>query len=399
MLGLEFNSGRLSPLMLESGVSARAPALASLNTVETLIDRTRGLLTWEHRDPQADVLVVSNMWPDDERPVYGIFIKRQVDSLIAAGVRCDVLYVRGYRSPLAYLLGALWFLLGSVHIRRRYKLVHAHAGETGLLARCALGTPVLVSYCGDDLLGDPAAEGGLTLQSRVRAWVIRNHSRTMSATVTKSAEMGRALPGGVREANTVLPNGVDVGTFRPRDRTEAREQLGWEPDELVALFGATRPWIPRKRLWLAEAACELASERLSRPILLEVVANVPPERMPLLMNASDCLLMTSSIEGSPNTVKEAMMCDLPVIATPAGDIGLLLRGVTPSWLCEPDAEELAGALVECLTDRTRSDGHEAAGWIASELIAERLIGLYRDLAPIELAPVRAAPAPDPALST
>src|SRR4051812_12798172 len=93
------------------------------------------LLTWERRDPASDVLVVTNLWPDAELPVYGIFIKRQVESLVAAGVRCDVLYIRGYRSPLAYLLGAGWFAFHSVALRRRYKLIHAHAGETGVVAR------------------------------------------------------------------------------------------------------------------------------------------------------------------------------------------------------------------------------------------------------------------------
>jgi teichuronic acid biosynthesis glycosyltransferase TuaC len=369
-----------------------------LSNVRRLIERVGGLPTWEHRDPAADVLVVTNMWPDAERPVYGIFIKRQVDSLIEAGVRCDVLYVRGYRSPLAYPWGAAWFLFNSVRIRRRYRLIHAHAGETALVVRCAVGTPVLVSYCGDDLLGDPAAEGGFTLQSRIRAWVIRNHSRLLTATITKSAEMERALPPRVREANTVLPNGVDVSAFHPMDRRAAREQVGWADDELVALFGATRPWIPRKRLWLAQAACELAAQRLGRQVRIEVVADVPPDRMPALMNACDCLLMTSSIEGSPNVVKEAIMCNLPVVATPAGDVGLLLDGVEPSWVCEPDPEPLADALVDCLSRRARSDGHESARWLAADLIAERLIGVYRGLAPIDLGPAAVAPAPDPALS-
>src|SRR3954453_13710230 len=115
------------------------------------LERSRGLLTWERREPGSDVLVVTNMWPDAELPVYGIFIKRQVESLIAAGVRCDVLYVRGYRSPLAFVAGGLWFAVRSLAMRKRYKLIHAHAGETGLVARCETGTPLLTSYCGDDV--------------------------------------------------------------------------------------------------------------------------------------------------------------------------------------------------------------------------------------------------------
>lgn len=364
------------------------------------LERFRSPVTWERHEPDSDVLVVTNMWPDAQRPVYGIFIKRQVDSLIAAGVCCDVLYVRGYRTPLAYAWAAAWFGLRSLTLRRRYRLMHAHAGETALVARFALGSRMVVSYCGDDLLGDPSAEGGMTLASRIRAWVIRNHSRLFAATVTKSAEMGAVLPGGVRQVNTVVPNGVDVSAFHPRPRADARAELGWDSGAHIALFGATRPWIPRKRLWLAEAACERASRELGDEVRLEVVADVPPERMPLLMNAADCLLLTSSIEGSPNTVKEALLTGLPVIATPAGDVELLLSGVTPSWLCAPDETELGDAVVECLRRAQRSDGVMTAAWLRDDLIAARLIELYRALAPIELATPGAQSAHDePVLST
>jgi glycosyltransferase involved in cell wall biosynthesis len=339
------------------------------------------LLTWERRRPESDVLIVTNMWPDTERPVYGIFVKRQVDSLITAGVECDVLYVRGHRTPLAYLWGMLWFALSSVRLRARYRVIHAHAGETAIVARFHLGLPVLISYCGDDLLGNPAEGGGLTLQSRARAFLIRHHSRLMSATITKSAEMERALPPSVQERNVVLPHGVDRNTFHTIPREQARRELGWGQDELVVLFAATRPWITRKRQGLASDACNVAAGELGREVRLEVVATRPPEQMPLLMSAADCLLMTSSIEGSPNAVKEALACGLPVVATPAGDIELLLDGVSSSYVCDSDPREVGDALWRCLTKRQRSNGREMTRWLSEEAIAERLIAIYRSLAP------------------
>ena len=66
-----------------------------------------GLVAFVRTDPGADVLVVTNMWPEPDRPVYGIHVQRQVESLVRAGLRCDVLYVRGYRSALAYPLAAV----------------------------------------------------------------------------------------------------------------------------------------------------------------------------------------------------------------------------------------------------------------------------------------------------
>src|SRR5207244_2798257 len=49
------------------------------------------------------VLFVSNMWPDEERPWYGTFIKTQAESLERIGVEVDVLPIRGYASRRAYL--------------------------------------------------------------------------------------------------------------------------------------------------------------------------------------------------------------------------------------------------------------------------------------------------------
>jgi glycosyltransferase involved in cell wall biosynthesis len=335
----------------------------------------QSLLTIPHSDPDADVLVVTNMWPDAEKPVYGVFVKRQVESLIEAGVRCDVVYIRGYRSPLAYPLAALRFLLWSLTRRGRYRLVHVHAGETTLPARFLLGTPMMCSYCGDDLLGDPGEDGQKTRSSLVRAWVIRQISRTLAGTITKSSEMETALPPARREVNSVVPNGVDERVFRPfEDRAHARGEFGFADDEVIALFAATKPDIPRKRRWLAEAACADAAGRLGRPVRLWVARDVAPDRMPALMNACDLLLHTSVLEGSPNAVKEALMCNLPIVATPSGDIGELLEGVEPSFVCDPDASVLGQAIAACAG--RRSNGREVAQRLKAGNVAQRVMGIY-----------------------
>jgi teichuronic acid biosynthesis glycosyltransferase TuaC len=145
------------------------------------------------------------------------------------------------------------------------------------------------------------------------------------------------------------------------------------------LFAAD-PRIPRKRYWLAKAAVERARSRLP-DLKLELASGVTPDRIPLLMNAANCLLLTSSIEGSPNVVKEALMCNLPVIATPVGDVVELLDGVVPSHVCEPSEAALAEALVESLRDPRRSNGREASGRLDAGVVAHSLLELYDELAP------------------
>lgn len=348
------------------------------------------LLEFVHRDPAADVLVVTNMWPEAARPVYGIFVQRQVASLQSAGVRCDVLYLRGYASVWAYPLAALSFALSSFRWRGCYRLIHVHAGETALAARFHVGTPIVVSYCGDDLLGDRRADGTTPLASRVRAAFLRAHARLFPATITKSTAMEDALPQSMRRRNSVIPNGVDTDLFRPIERAEARRRLGWDLDERIALFAATKPETPRKRLWLARAACSIAAERLPN-LRIHVADGLDPVTMPDVMNAADCLLFTSALEGSPNTVKEALMCNLPIVATPAGDIKERLEGVRPSWICPPAPESLAAALVECLKEPTRSNGRRVAGGLSQDRVAQRITALYGEL--VSSAPPVARPEP------
>lgn len=337
------------------------------------------LLTWEREDARSDVLVVTSGWPNEDNDTYCVFIKRQVQSLIDRGLRCDVLFIRGYRSPLAYLLAAGRLAAWSLARRRKYKLVHAHSGEAALAAGFYRRAPLLVSYLGDDVLGTPDENGRIQRGSKVKRALIRRHSRLADHTITKSLEMETALPEAVRGRNTVVPNGVDTRAFRPQNRAAARQELGWDLDTRVALFVAD-PTVARKRHWLAEAAVLLARAELP-DLRLEVARGVTPDRIPLLMNAADCLLLTSSIEGSPNVVKEALMCNLPVVATPAGDVEELLDGVVPSCVSDPSEVALSRALVGCLREPRRSNGREVSASLDERVIADRLLRLYRELAP------------------
>ncbi len=355
-------------------------------------------LTWERREPDAEVLQVTNMWPDHADPPgpsgspgprYGIFVKRQVDSLIEAGVRCDVAFVRGYESPIAYALAAMSMLRQGLR-GRRYQLVHVHAGETALPARFYFGAPMIFSYYGSDLLGEPYADATLPRSERVRLVVQREHARLATRTITQSREMESVLPPSVQGRNLVIPSGIAPDLFRPIDREEARERLGWSKQDRMALFAAD-PEVERKRYWLAKAACDWA-EQNGQPVRLQVAAEIEPDEMPLAMSAADCLLLTSSIEGSPNVVKEAILCNLPVVTTCVGDVEEVLADVEPSWICEAEPSALGAAVKECLADPRRSNGREASGWLNDEAIARPILDLYEELAPGCTGAARPAPA-------
>jgi glycosyltransferase involved in cell wall biosynthesis len=335
------------------------------------------LLTFPQRDPHADVLLVTSGWPHPGNPTYCIFIKRQVDSLRQAGLECDVLFINGYRSKAAYLLAAARLAIWNLSPPRDYRLVYAQTGEAALVASFYRRAPLLVTYYGSDLLGRRRRDDSISLQNRVRTALVRQHARLARRTITQSRQMESVLPASVRSRNAVIPNGIDTTLFRPLDRGEVRRRFGWPAEARVALFLAS-PAVACKRFWLAEAACAVA--RLQLPDLrLHVASGVPPDDVPLLLNAADCLLLTSSSEGSPNAIKEAVMCNLPVIATRVGDVAEVLDGVEPSFVCDDSEDALADALVACLAEPRRSNGRSVAGWLADDAIAQRVLALVREL--------------------
>jgi glycosyltransferase involved in cell wall biosynthesis len=199
----------------------------------------------------------------------------------------------------------------------------------------------------------------------------------MTATMTKSLEMETLLIRRARARNTVIPDGVDRERFRPGDRAQARAELGWSGDQTVVLF-AGRTEAVEKRLWLAQQAVSVACAQ--RPnIELRIADGVPPERMPLYYVAADCLLHTSVSEGSPNVVKEALACDLPVVATPAGDIRELLDSVQMCIVCEPIAGALGRALVDVFEQGRRSNGRLRTVHLGSDVVAAATVDCYKAL--------------------
>jgi glycosyltransferase involved in cell wall biosynthesis len=100
--------------------------------------------------------------------------------------------------------------------------------------------------------------------------------------------------------------------------------------------------------------------------------------MPYLMNACDAMVFTSRQEGSPNVVKEALACNLPVVSVPVGDVPERLRGVEGCELCADDRPEtIAAALERVLRRGGRCNGREAVTALSENLMAQRVIAIYR----------------------
>ena len=316
------------------------------------------------------VLVVTNMWPSPERPHWGAFVKSQADSLAEMGCENTLYEIRGWRSASEYFRA-----MGEIpHAARACgaQLVHAHYGLSGAAA-ARVKLPLVVSFCGDDLLGRPDARGRLTMKSRALIPVSRHAARRADAVIVKSEEMRRVL-NGVPDVD-VIPNGVDLSRFAVEPRAAARAALGGRVAGHVLLFAAD-PREERKNWPLARATREALAGR-GLDVRLEAVHGRPQADMVRAMNAADVLLLPSFHEGSPNVVKEAMAVGLPVVAAPVGDCAERLRDVSPSWVVARSVEAFANAAAAVLADARRSNGREViARTLSLAAVAKQVRAVY-----------------------
>jgi glycosyltransferase involved in cell wall biosynthesis len=315
------------------------------------------------------VLMVTGAYPSLERPHWGTFIKSQVDSLRDDGVQVDVIRPAPGPMPVRYLRAAVGVLAGS--LSGRYDLVHGHYGLWGLVARLQWRLPVVVSFLGDDVLGTPLDVGVYTPKSRLVARISKWLSLHVDAVIVKSREMAAALP---RSDVDVIPNGVDFSVFRPLSRSEARKALGWDPTRSYVLFG-NDPSIPRKGYPLAQQVIGLLRER-GHEVELVVANGLPHETVPLYLNASDALLLPSILEGSPNIVKEAMACNLPVVATDVGDVAEVVGGTAGCAVCPRDPQALAEALERALRHPGPTTGRADIAQLERGAVAARVLAVY-----------------------
>lgn len=288
------------------------------------------------------------------------FYNHQVRSLRRQGVECTTITVPGRegrgdsRSMMDYL--RFWPEVME-EVGEEYDLIHANFGLTAPMALTQRQLPVVLSLWGTDLYGPFGA-------------VSKACARFCDAVVVMSEAMGADVG---RECD-VIPHGIDFERFQPIPREQARADVGWD-DSYHVLF----PYQTDRDVKDYDRAKQLvtaANDQLDESVNLEVITGVPQEEFPTYMNAADCLLLTSKREGSPNVVKEAMACNVPVVSTDVGDVRERLAEVQPSAVGETD-RELVDALVEILPMDERSNGREVAyPELSLDYMGEQIIEVY-----------------------
>lgn len=126
---------------------------------------------------KGKVLVISNMFPSDHHPSYGVFVARAVRALEAKGVAVRVVSMNKVDTILAKLLAYFRFwLCANLHIAfGRYDRIYIHQPLHSLICSmpAALSSVrrMAINFHGHDLL--PVTWRGLVLQRILRRFIVR----------------------------------------------------------------------------------------------------------------------------------------------------------------------------------------------------------------------------------
>lgn len=241
---------------------------------------------------------------------------------------------------------------------RKFKpeIIHAHYGLSGLLANLQGKVPVVATYHGSDI-NNPRVRIFSKLSIKLSKYNI--------FVAQKLIELAKA-----KQNYMLLPCGVDLDLFRPKDKEECRKTLGLDSDKKYILFSGSFTNAV-KNYPLAKSAVEM----LCNVELLEL-KGYTREQVACLMNAVDGVLMCSLSEGSPQFIKEAMACNCPVISTNVGDVPQHIAGLSGCFLVDATAESISQGIKQVYAYNMKTKGRERMLEYDNKIIARKIIAIY-----------------------
>lgn len=319
------------------------------------------------------VLQIVTSFPRDDWPRNG-FIKSQIDSLSKIGVDIDVFQINNPPRKINYLLS--FFRFRKLISTKQYDLIHAHYIYPGITAISQRKVPVLFSYMGSEILGTPNRNGKITLIGYLNIFLSKMLQFLVDRIIVKSDNLLEQLT--LKHKAHVIPNGVNYKIFKPIDKKDCRKELGLSQESKIILF-LGRLNDPRKNYALAKSAVKRLNESEIEDYVLLSPDSILPEEVPIYLNASNILLHTSLWEGSPNLIKEAMACNIPIVSTDVGDVKKVIGNTAGCFLTNFDDESVSKSILEAFNFHNRTNGRNDISHLEIEKVAYQIKDIYEEM--------------------
>lgn len=242
-------------------------------------------------------------------------------------------------------------------------IIHAHYGLSGLLANLQRIVPVITTYHGSDINDKfPFLLSKLTMfLSKFNIFVSKK----------------LAIKAKAKHNFSIVACGIDMSLTKVVDKDEAIQIMHLQKNTKNILFSASFD-NKNKNYKLAKAAIDLL---LADSIAINLIElkGYSREKVNLLMNAVDCILVTSLKESGPLVIKEAMAVNNLAVSVDVGDVSEVfgnLKGYYISTYTPKDiAENIKLAFNFPLKTRGRDRIKELG--LDSKTVALKILSIYQ----------------------
>lgn len=322
------------------------------------------------------ILVVSNMYPSEAYPSYGVFVRNFCRGLEQSGIGYDLAVMRRGSNKLQKLLGYLSFYAGSFFksLFGRYDLVYvhyaSHSSPPVLLARKLRKFRLFTNLHGSDAVPENASQEKM---QRFTAAAVKRSEKVIVPSPYFQRLVAEKYGIPVEKIAVCASGGVDETVFYPRPTEEngvftlgnvGRISAGKGWDTLVeACALLDRPY----RLVLVGDGPErpqleklLAEKNLGDKVTLLPIQ--PQKKLPEIYSSLDAFVFPTQRAGESLGLVglEAMACGVPVICSNfAAPADYVEEGVNGFQFAVGDPLALKEAICRCMDADRKTLGENA----------------------------------------
>ena len=299
---------------------------------------------------------------------------------------------------LTYMFSVFWFLLKKRHT---YDIIHCHLLQgfhslAAILMKALFKKKVIIKVGATG----PISDFRMMKNLFGGGFLLRQTPRADRLICVCSQSAGEALQAGFSPMQVAhIPNGVDIGFFKPAPVTENRQtitfagRLDYMKGVHILLEGFKQLRDEMKNVQLTIIGDGPDREKLQNCAREKGISDAvnfcgEAEEIVPYLQQSAVFVLPSFSEGLSNVLLEAMACGLPVVATRVGGTIDLVQDGFNGILIEPDnAGQLYQAMKKILQDKdlAKALGVQARKTAAEKFslksVTEQYVSLYQTLVP------------------
>jgi teichuronic acid biosynthesis glycosyltransferase TuaC len=310
-------------------------------------------------------------------PNSGRFMHIMADGLRREGIDLELMYL----GELASVNRIRFARQEVMHRSKSFDITHSQYGSACAFVSAAAKGIKVVSLRGSDWHRYRGSNWGEYLHGIISVLFTRLALNSYDGVIVMSRRMGSEVRTNLQPHAVlqVITDPVDTTIFIPSNRKDARRKLGaGEDDAPWVLFTTLSDKNPIKRMELARRAVDLASHSIPG-IKLKVATGLEHEKMPVFIGACNVVLCTSTHEGWPNSIKEALACGLPFVSTDVSDLEDIAQRQRGCFVGPADVHFLADAIIQSLASVPEPGLRDIAESMNLETTSKQLVVYYREL--------------------